>query len=273
MFDLQSNQSKYLADLKTALLHEFDTFYKKYHLQNIYAFAVVLDQLLVPQYTTVSTQESLLNEVENKYQYLAEEDKWNVNKWQYRAQTQQGITVFSHQMSQYFQQTQLKLTHHNSKDRFNQNALNFYIQGIHEIKDQILDQYHLSTNQITFLIHLATDPQIAITSLERLNPPSSNLYEAIAHLKSSVISQGKAKFKLSQVDKDTLIDLGQLLEIEPYDDMQVAQQAYLLSLEPYFSETSSYIQSLINDIAAMDDGILVMTKYEIQARIKQFIHL
>lgn len=270
MFDLQFSQSGYLADLRTALLHEFDALYNKYNQQKIYAFALVLDELLVAQYSTVSTKKSLLNEAENRFQYLAEEDKWNVNKWRYRAETQQGITLFTRKMSEYFQKTRLNSTNINSKDRFNHDALSFYIQGMQDIKDEILDRYNFSADQITFLVHLPTDPHIAITSLERLNPPSSNLFEAIANLKSSVISQGKAKFKLSQVDKDLLIDLGQSLEIEPYDDMQVAQQAYLLSLEPYFLETSPYIQSLINDIAAMDDGILVMTKYEIQDRIKQF---
>lgn len=270
MFDLQFSQSEYLADLRTALLHEFDALYHKYNQQKIYAFALVLDELLLAQYSTVSTQKSLLNEAENRFQYLAEEDKWNVNQWRYRAETQQGITLFTRKMAEYFQKTRLNSTQSNSKDRFNHDALSFYIEGMQDIKDQILDRYSLAADQMTFLVHLPTDPQIAINSLQRLNPPSSNVFEAIANLKSALISQGKARFKLSQVDKDLLIDLGQLLEIEPYEDMQVAQEAYLLSLEPYFLESSPYIQSLINDIAAMDDGILVMTKYQIQDRIQQF---
>ena len=270
MFDLQFSQSEYLADLKTALLHEFDTLYKKYQDQGIYAFALVLDGLLVVQYTTVSTQQSLLTEVENKYQYLSEEDKWTVEKWWYRAETHQGISLFNRKMSAYFQKTRLNSTSVNSKDRFNQNALNFYMCGMEDVKDMILDQYDLLADQITFVIHLPNNPQVAITSLERLNPPSSTLFEAIANLKSTVITQGGTRFKLSQVDKDILTDLGQSLEIEPYDDMQVAQQAYLLSLEPYFVETSPYIQNLINDIAAMEEGYLVMTKQEIKNRIRQF---
>lgn len=270
MFDLQFSQSEYLADLKTALLHEFDALYQKHHDQGIYAFALVLDGLLVAQYTTVSTKKSLLTEVENKYQYLSEQDMWNVEKWQYRAQTNQGVSSFSRSMSEYFQHTRLSFTSISSKDRFNQNALNFYVQGMEDVKDIILDKYDLLADKITFLVHLPNDPQVAIRSLERLNPPSSNLFEAIANLKSTVITQGKARFKLSQVDKDILTDLGQSLEIEPYDDMQIAQQAYLLSLEPYFLETSPYIQNLINDIAAMEEGYLVMTKQEIQNRMKQF---
>ena len=56
----------------------------------------------------------------------------------------------------------------------------------------------------------------------------------------------------------------------PYDDMQVAQQAYMLSLEPYFLETSPYIQNLINEIASMDSSILVISKEQIKDRIDKF---
>lgn len=270
MFDLNVNQSEYLADLKTALLNEFDALYKKHHDQDIYAFALVLDDLWLAQYSTVSTRKSLLNEVENKYQYLPEADQWRVDKWQYRAQTHQGMSLFTHKLRQYFQQTQLSITHAHANDRFKQNALNFYLKAMADVKDIILDQYHFAAHNLTFLIQLSSNPQVAIASLEKLNPSSSTLFEAIADLRSSVINQGQSNFKLSQVDKEILIDLGQVLEMEPYDDMQVAQQAYLLSLEPYFLETSSYIQSLINDIAAMDSGLLLITKEQIQNRIKHF---
>ena len=67
-----------------------------------------------------------------------------------------------------------------------------------------------------------------------------------------------------------MIDLGQALEMVPYDDMQVAQQAYMLSLEPYFLETSPYIQNLINEIASMDSSILVISKEQIKDRIDKF---
>ena len=47
----------------------------------------------------------------------------------------------------------------------------------------------------------------------------------------------------------------------------------MLSLEPYFLEISPYIQHLINDIAAMDSGDLVLQKWDIQARIQQFYNI
>lgn len=258
------------SELKKALLNEFDALYKKYQDQGIYAFALVLNNLLVPECTAVSTKKSLLSETENKFQYLTEEDQWNVDKWRYRTQTAEGVSPLAQKMSQYFQQLSLSSNKPSSQDRFKQSTLNFYIKAMEDVKDQVLERYNLTANKITFLLHLPDKHQIAINSLERLNPPSSNLFEAIANLKSRLITEGGTKFKLSQVDKDVLTDLGQSLEIEPYDDMEIAQQAYLLSLEPYFLETSPYIQNLINDIAAMEEGYLVITKQEIKNRIKLF---
>lgn len=268
MFDLQLSQSEYLTDLKQALLNEFDALYRKYAAQDIYAFALVLDAVMFPQFSTVSTRQSLLNENENKFQYLTEADQWNVSKWKYRADTHQGLSLLTRKMSKYFHQTRLDLTSISAKGRFEQNAFHFYLQGMQEAKDEILEKYHLTAAQISFLIYAQNDTKIAINSLERLNPSSSFLFEAIATLKSTQIAQGRVRSKLSQLDKEILIDLGQALEMVPYDDLQVAQQAYLLSLEPYFLETSPHIQSLINEIASIDSGILTLSKEEIQMRIR-----
>ena len=68
MFDLQNNKTEYISELKTALVAEYDAFYKKYQEHHIYAFCLVLDEFLNPQYTTVSTEKSLLTEHENKFQ-------------------------------------------------------------------------------------------------------------------------------------------------------------------------------------------------------------
>lgn len=269
MFD---SKSVYLVDLKKALLFEFDALFKKYKDHKIYAYALVLDELFLAQYSAVSTDESLLTETENKFQYLAEKDKWNVNKWLYRANTSQGVSLFTRKMRAYFQNISLISTQVNASETFNKKALNFYIQCMIEVKNEILERYDLAPNQLIFYIHQASNPQTAITTLEKLNAPSSDLYEAIADLKSLIIVQGKTKFKLNQVDKDILIDLGQILELEPYDDMTVAQHAYLLSLEPYFLETNPFIQRLIHDIASMDTYLLVMSKNDIKNRIRIFQH-
>ena len=81
------------------------------------------------------------------------------------------------------------------------------------------------------------------------------------------------RLKLSQSDKDILIDLEQMLTIEPYDYLQVAQDAYLLTLESYFIDSNIYIQKLIQHIAAMaaePDGSCALSWEEIMQRLQQF---
>lgn len=269
MFDLQLTESDSMSDLKTALLYEFDDLYTRYKNHNIYAFALVLDDVWMPECSVVSTTDSLLNEFENKSQYLPELDKWHVDKWQYRAQKSQYMSLFTRKLSQYFQKMYIGPTHRLAHDRFNQNVANFYLDCMQNAKDEILEKYQLVPTSISFFVHMRSNPPLAIQSLERFNPPSSQLFEAIASLQSLIITQAKQSFKLSQVDKALLTDLGQILEIVPYDDMQVAQHAYLMSLEPYFLETNSYIQNLIHEIASMGSGDLVITKQQIQYRINQ----
>lgn len=273
MFDLQSNKTEYISELKTALIAEYDAFYKKYREHHIYAFSLVLDEFLSPQYTTVSTEKSLLTEQENKFQYLPERDKWLVEKWQYRHQIDGGINYLSHKMATFFQQSRLSLTQTTSVERDQENMLIFYLEAMRAARSEIFQLTPKQSAQVLFFIWKPTSPEFSVKSLEALNTSSSLLYEAIASLKSQQIVKPKTKLKLTTIEKDLLIDLAQALEIEPYDDMEIAQHAYMLSLEPYFLEISPYIQHLINDIAAMDSGELVLQKWDIQARIQQFYNI
>lgn len=64
-----------------------------------------------------------------------------------------------------------------------------------------------------------------------------------------------------------------MLAMEPYDYLQVAQDAYLLTLESYFIDSSMYIQKLIQHIAAMaaePDGSYALRREEIMQRLQQF---
>ena len=273
MLDLQSNKTEYISELKTALVAEYDSFYKKYHKHHLYAFTLVLDEFLNPQYTTVSTERSLLTEQENNFQYLPEVDKWQVEKWQYRHQIEGGISSISSKMAAFFQQSRLSLTQTTSFERDQENMLNFYLEAMRAAQAEIFQLMPKQSAQLLFFIWKPTNPEFSIKSLEALNSPSSLLYEAIASLKSQQIIKPKTKLKLTTIEKDLLIDLAQALEIEPYDDMEIAQHAYMLSLEPYFLEISPYIQHLINDIASMDSGDLVLQKWDIQARIQQFYNI
>lgn len=64
-----------------------------------------------------------------------------------------------------------------------------------------------------------------------------------------------------------------MLTIEPYDYWQVAQDAYLLTLESYFIDSNIHIQKLIQHIAAMaaePDGSCDLSREEIMQRLQQF---
>ncbi|MGE8560942.1 MAG: hypothetical protein ACN6NJ_08345 [Acinetobacter sp.] len=84
-----------------------------------------------------------------------------------------------------------------------------------------------------------------------------------------------ANKKLSQADKDLLVDLAQMVQVEPYDYLHIAHEAYLLTLESAFIDSNPYIQKLIQTIAAMDSGVedgCALEKNEILERIEQFYH-
>ena len=273
MPDLQIQHTEYLPELTAALIQEYDTFYKKYHTQGIYAFCLVLDKFLTPQYTTVSTDNSVLTEHENKFQYLTEEDKWFVEKWQYRQNIDNGINTLTNRLRNVLQQSGLQQNIMTSAERHNQTTLNFYLESMRQAHQELFRLTPKLSTQILFMIWIPTDLEFTIRSLQMLNSPSSIVYEAIASLKARQIEKPRPRPKLSTIEKDLLIDLAQALEMEPYDDLGVAQHAYMLTLEPSYQQTSPYIQHLINDIASMDADVLVMSKQEIQNRIRQFYQL
>lgn len=78
-------------------------------------------------------------------------------------------------------------------------------------------------------------------------------------------------FKLSQADKDILIDLAQIVNItEPYDPLFIAHHAYLLTLDAEFSEVNLHIQNLIKNISATDEQDFSLDKDEVLNLINQF---
>lgn len=269
MIDLAFNQSEYLAEFKKALLHEFDSLYKHYYDQNVYAFALVLDEYFIARYATVSTHLSLLSSEENRYQYLPGEDQWNISKWVYRAKTPFNLASFSPQMEKYIQELRLRFITVQSKQHFHQILLDFYIDGMQEIKDRIVQKYCLNAKELIFTIHHCNDQQIAIDSTTLLNPNALHLSESVQgfHDLLNIQLNQKMSRKLSQLDREMLVDLAQILEVDPYDEKVIAQQAYLLTLEPYFLESHPLIQHLINHISSLNQSQL--NRDQIQEQIKQ----
>lgn len=269
MIDLAFNQSEYLAEFKKALLHECDSLYKHYYDQNVYAFALVLDEYFIAKYVTVSTRLSLLNSEENRYQYLPEEDQWNISKWVYRAKTPFNLASFSPQMEKYIQELRLRFITVQSKHHFHQILLDFYVEGMQEIKNRLVQKYCLNEKEVLFTIHHCNDHQIAIESTKLLNPDALDLSKSIKGFQDLLNIQLNHKMsrKLSQLDREMLVDLAQILEVEPYNETMIAQQAYLLTLEPYFLETHPLIQHLINHISTLNQSQL--NRDQIQEQIEQ----
>ncbi len=150
------------------------------------------------------------------------------------------------------------------------------IAAFKQAKEAFAHSYGLDTHNIVFFICIPNQPQVAVHSAQCLNIGSPLLDEFIQHHSPKALPQNlRSKQKLLQADKDLLVDLAQMVQVEPYDYLHIAQQAYLLTLESAFIDTNPYIQKLIQTIAAMDSGIkdgCALEKNEILERIEQFYH-
>lgn len=240
---------EHLQSFQAALIHEFFQLYEQYEQDHIYACALVLNEYLGFEYLAISTRRSLFSEQEDPAQYLSDHDKWSVQKWRYRSQPhQQHLNQFKRLFTDYFQQTRRALS----------------------------NAYGLDLSSMVFFMQVTKQPQMAADSARQLNVPGPLLEEFLAHQQRPALldaSSHPPAIKLQQIDKDLLIDLAQLLEIEPYDYLEIAHAAYLLTLEPGFIDSNLYIQRLIHSIAAMDSneqGLFALPKDEIQQRIQQF---
>jgi predicted membrane-bound mannosyltransferase len=113
---------------------------------------------------------------------------------------------------------------------------------------------------------------IETSSAVFLNGSSQLLQEFLQTKQHRQVAHDPARLKkLTQSDKDMLVDIAQLATLEPFDYMQIANQAYILTLDSTFADINPYIQKLVQTIAAMDtDPNFAMTREEILERIDQF---
>lgn len=259
--------------LKTLITDVFQDFFYRYKKDNIYAFVLEVDELFDIQYFTISTESSIFGETEHKQQYLLEKDKWNMTKWrikqkdteEYKQSIQQNKLSNGSDTS-ILQMFENILPNHNVDEKY---AL--LIEQYQQAIQYITKIYHLNTDRILFLIHSSENPTLAINQANELNPPSSLLFEFIADSKIDAKNQQSQMFKLSQADKDILIDLAQIVNItEPYDPLFIAHHAYLLTLDAEFSEVNLHIQNLIKNISATDGQDFSLDKDEVLNLINQF---
>lgn len=270
MHDQLSEQEKLI---KTKIIDAFQAFYYRYKKQKIYAFVIEINESFTIQSFITSTEASIFDESENKYQYLLEKDKWTFNQWRYRQKNNSPLqlSISTNEVEVPSDQLITHLFEHVFPDQIHLSQLNSLISGFQRAIVFITQIYNLDLNCILFLIHSPIHKNIILDTAQQLNPPSSLLFEFMAHLRISKESVNTLSKKLKQVDKDVLIDLAQLVNLfEPYDSLSVAHQAYLLTLEPKFSDLHTHIQDLIQNIAAMNDPTLALDRTEILDRINYF---
>ena len=160
------------------------------------------------------------------------------------------------------QQKQLHATH-----------LDLLLDSFKQAKHRLSEAYGLDLDGILFFMSLPTQVEFECQSAQTLNPEHIHLQKFLASRQTTHLPAIQKRLKLSQNDKDILIDLEQMLVMEPYDYLQVAQDAYLLTLESYFVDSNIYIQKLIQHIAAMasePDGSCALSREDIQQRLQQF---
>jgi len=259
------------VQLKMLISDAFQEFYYRYKKDRIYAFVVEVDEHFDIKSFMVSTEFSIFNETENKQQYLLEQDKWDIDKWKFKKRHNDEIilntpfTDFDHNnlISQIYAAT---FPDQNLDEKFKW-LLEGYQQGI----DFTSKIYNLDHNNILFLLVSKTNHDLLVETASQLNPASSLLFECLANTKIAGKSNPLKFSKLSQADKDLLIDLAQVVNnAEPYDPLLVAHHAYLLTLDVEFQEANLHIQDLIRHISAIDNYEFALSKEDILERINYF---
>jgi hypothetical protein len=265
-------QQETIHALKEVLIREFYLLYDEYAEHEIYSCVLLFTPHFLVQDVAISTYRSLFTEYEeDPVQYLMRQDKWQVSKWRYRASVHphNSMTAINNILSEYFQQLQVFGNPALLDNQYAGNNLELMLHAFLEAKNQLRDDYGLAVDQILFFVEVPDQPEMSLKSAERLNRPTALLadFRRHHHLSSST------HHKLSRTDKDLLTDLAQMLEVDPYDPLQIAQEAYLLTLQPSFTDSNIYVQHLIQNIAAMHiegDQPQYLEKPEILARIQQF---
>lgn len=265
----------YVERLEQTLVEEFYQLYDHYQDDGIYACSLVFDEFLLLDDLAISTECSIFKDPEDQRQYLAEQDRWNVPKWRYRAQAapDSGLIPFKTLLADYFK-TQHSFGHPLlGQQQLHTTHLDLLLHTFKQTKYRLSEAYGLDLGNILFFLSLPNQAEFERRSALELNPESALLQNFLVSRHAQPFSEISKRLKLSQNDKDILIDLEQMLVMEPYDYLQVAQDAHLLTLESYFIDSNIYIQKLIQHIAAMasePDGSCALSREDIQQRLQQF---
>ena len=259
--------------LKTLIIDVFQEFYYRYKKQGLYAFVIEIDESFALQNFLVSTETSIFSDIEDKHQYLLEQDKWNLAKWKYRNKISEENKLILNKDSNFSEQDSVisLIFQDIYPQQDHQEKLNFYLEIFTQAISYLTKIYSLDRSRIIFLISAKNQPNIIMETAQELNPPSSLLFECIADSKIQSNTINHLPIKLNQADKDILIDLAQIVEmVEPFDSLFVAHQAYLLTFEPEFNEANLHIQNLVRHISTIDNHDFALSKEDIIERIHYF---
>ena len=263
---------EHLSVFKDALIQEFYQLYDHYYEDEIYGCALVFNEYLLLDHLSIATKRSLFAEHEDYAQFLSQDDKWNVSKWRFRSsRTHSRLHEFNDLLSNYLQQRHVFGTPLQQQNLDTLNNLDVLINTFQQAKEALVDAYGLDVDHILFFVSIPTQPNIEISSAQFLNSSSQLLQEFLQAKQHQKVVQDPARLKkLTQADKDMLVDIAQLAKIDPFDYLQIANQAYILTLDSTFADINPYIQKLVHTIAAMEDATFAMTREEILERIDQF---
>lgn len=268
MSDINFKQTE---QLKMLISDTFQEFYYHYKNNGIYAFVIEVNQNFDIQSFLVSTQSSIFDHTENKQQYLVEEDKWNISKWRFKKESYCELQ-FNLSIHNVYQNSVISQIYDSAfSEQDSDEKLEWIIKVFQQTIIFLRKVYNLNSDSIIFLIKSTTNSNLLIEQAVHLNQASSLLFECIASIKIAERNYVTQKVKLSQVDKDLLIDLAQIIKnIEPYDSLSIAYQAYLFTLENNFQDVSLHIQNLVHHIAALEGHEFALDRNEVLDRINQF---
>lgn len=263
--------------LTNALIEAFDHLYNKYHQDGIYGCSLVLNEYMFLDYMMVSTVRSVFTEEDDYAQFLAQEDCWNTQKWRFRSPSTATQNAANTHLSHYFNSSQglsvINTTSLTTGSHQQHSNLDIFLEAYQKAIEICVKKYGLENENILFFITMYSQPEVERYSAQHLNPNSILLPVFFEHKSTPHAAPSSARLKkLSQVDKDLLVDLAQLVTNEPYNYLNVANQVYILTLDSTFADSNPYIQKLCKTVVAMmdSDEMVSMTREEILERIDQF---
>lgn len=268
----------HITTLKNILIKEFQHLYSQYQADDIYACCLVFNDYLWVDHLAVSTTKSIFSDHEERQQYLPHHERWNVSKWRYRSESNQNLGI---QQLKFLSSANVERENNVSNllfqyaDQSLMTHIELLHEALHHAKAELVQHYGNAIHEIVFFISQAAQPELELSSARFLNQDSERLRTFLVIKQAQLKPVQQHRSKLSQADKDLLIDLAQIVEINPYDYLYVAHEAYLLTLEPSFIDINIYIQKLVHSIAAMaydSAGRCAMSKTEILQRIEQFYY-